>query len=143
RVMDAVICHLAKGIRQKRMPVAVAPVDRQIDIVGFQFLFERGDQGAILSVDWADTTEVIIMLRHCQHTLARDVFAAQDVFQKGDHLIHAFGTAKGHDQYRIVGMFTIHGYSDLRVPTKMLPLRTSTTYAGTGALATPSTTCPV
>ena len=43
-VAHAVSTHGRDGVLQKRVPVAVAEVDRQVDAVLGQLAFERGDQ---------------------------------------------------------------------------------------------------
>ena len=44
RVPDAVGCHLPQRVGEQRMPIAVAPIDRQVGAVRGEFRLERGDQ---------------------------------------------------------------------------------------------------
>ena len=63
---------------------------------------QGGDQFAALIVDRAAPAEVVVVLRHLQHALARHVAAAQDVLEERDHVCRTFRTAEGHDQNGIV-----------------------------------------
>ena len=61
---------------------------------------------AILIVDGAAAVEVIIMLGHFQHPLARHIPPAQDVFEKRNHVFVFLRTAEGDDQQGVVGGHT-------------------------------------
>ncbi len=53
---DSVRAHLTHYVRQKGMPVAIAPINRY-----FQYFSQRGREFAILIVDGAAPIEVIIV----------------------------------------------------------------------------------
>ena len=50
-------------VGQERVPVPVAPVDRQVDAVGVELGLEGRDQRADLAVDRADAAEVLVVMR--------------------------------------------------------------------------------
>ena len=100
--LDAVFGHLADGVGQQRMPVAIAPVDRQLRPVGVQFGDQRGQQGTVLAVDRANAVEKLVVPGNFQKPLARDVFAANDVFQKRHHVVRPLGTAEGDQEKSVV-----------------------------------------
>ena len=102
RPLHAVGRHLPQRIGQQRMPVAIAPVDRQLRPVLGQFPLQRGDQLPILIVDRALAAEVVVVLGDFEHPLARHVAAAEHVFQKRQHVVRAVGPAEGDDEQRIV-----------------------------------------
>ena len=101
-LLDAGLGHLAEGVGQHRVPVAVAPVDRQRHAVPSQLGAERVDQRPDLGVDRADAAEVVIMLGDLLHPLAGDVPAPRHVLQKGHHVVGPLRTAEAHDQDRVV-----------------------------------------
>ncbi len=79
------------------MPVAIAPVDGQIEL-----LPERRDQFPILGVDGTFAAEVIIVFGDLQHSLTRNVTPSQNIFEKRDNVFGFFGAAKGDDDERVV-----------------------------------------
>src|SRR5580704_16398694 len=84
------------------MPVAIAPVDRQLRAVLREFVLESGDQFAGLLVDGAFATEMVVVLGDGQHTFARNVSAAQYVFEEGDDIVLGFRAAEGDNENRVV-----------------------------------------
>src|SRR4051812_23337630 len=84
------------------MPVAVAPVQRQLDSGRRKFLVQCREQRTILRIDRADAAKMIIMLRDLQHSLARHVSAAKHVFQKRQHILAPLRTAKRNQQKSVV-----------------------------------------
>ena len=104
RPPHAAAAHFGQRVGQQRMPIAIAPIDRQRRAVGGQLGLEGGDQGPILVVDRTAAAEMLVVLGHGQHPLARDIFAPQHVFQKRHHLVRPFGSAEGDDQHGIVGL---------------------------------------
>ena len=59
-------------VGQVGRPVAVAPVDRQVEAVRREVGLERRDQRAVLRVDRADAAEAEVVLADLQQPLARD-----------------------------------------------------------------------
>ena len=106
RARHAVVLHLLQGILEHRMPISIAPVNRQVDIVASQFLANGGQQLPVLLVDRTDAAEVLIVLGHLQHSFSRHIFASQHVFQKRHHIVRAFRTTKRDQQQRV--KFLIH-----------------------------------
>src|SRR5262245_29196221 len=70
RAANTVCFHLLQRIRQERRPVAVAPVKRELDSSGGEFILQSGKQCAVLSVDGTSAAEVIVMLGDFKHSLA-------------------------------------------------------------------------
>ena len=94
--------HLSHGVGQQRMPVAVAPIDRQVDPGAIEFRSEGGDEVSHLSVDRTDTVEVVVMLGDFEHPFTRDRLATQHVFEERDHVVSLLGTTEGDDQDGVV-----------------------------------------
>ena len=86
------------------MPVAVAPINRQLRAVFAQMLFDVSPELPGLGINRADTAEMVVMLRDFQHPLPGDIPAAQHILQERENLIRAFGPAEGDNQNSIVGM---------------------------------------
>ena len=63
--------------------------------MGRQFGLERGDKIASLIVDGALAAELVVVFRYFEHAFARDVPAAQDVFEEGYDVFAALGAAEG------------------------------------------------
>ena len=61
------------------MPVAIAPVNRKFDPRCIQFIPQRSDESAILIVDRAFATEMIVMFGDFEQPLTRDIAAASYV----------------------------------------------------------------
>ena len=95
--------HLPQRIGQERVPVAIAKINGQTRPVAGKFFFEPRDQGAVLLVDRAFAAELIVVLGHGQHALARDIFAAEHVFQKRNHVLRALWPTEGDKKQRVVG----------------------------------------
>ena len=83
-------------------PVAVAPVDRQVQAVGREVRLDRRDQRAVLRVDRADAAEAEVVLGHLEQPLARDPAAPGDVLQERQHVVRPLRPAEGHQQERVV-----------------------------------------
>src|SRR6185312_10360845 len=73
RALNAVIPHLAQSVREHRMPVAVAPINRKSRPVQLQLVLQRRDQSAVLLVDGAAAAEPVIMFGDFEQALAWDV----------------------------------------------------------------------
>src|SRR6185312_11156712 len=84
------------------MPVAVSPIDREMETGGFEFRFEGGDQVAALAVDGADAIEVVIVFGDFEQALAGDVAAAEDVFEERDDILALFRAAEGNEEKGVV-----------------------------------------
>ena len=86
RVAHAIVAHLPHRVGQQRVPVPIAPINRQRNT-----LPQRRNQRAILIVDGTAAVEVIIVvLGDFKHPLPRNVAAAQHVFKKRNHLFVFF-----------------------------------------------------
>ena len=96
RPPHAVIPHLAEGVRQERMPVAISKVDRKVRTVGRELLLQGGNQRSVLHIDRANATEVLVMLGHFQHPFARHRPPAEHIFEERHDIVRPLGTAKGH-----------------------------------------------
>jgi hypothetical protein len=92
------LSHLAQRVGQQGVPVAIAPVNWQINVMLRELRAQRVDQRAHLRVQRADAAEVIVVLGHFEHALARHVAAAQHVFQKRHHVFAPLGSAEPDDQ---------------------------------------------
>ena len=70
--------HLPQRVGQKRMPIAVAPVDRQVWTMVLQFRAQGGHEFAVLLVDRAHAVEQRVVARdrlqalELRHLLLRD-----------------------------------------------------------------------
>jgi hypothetical protein len=58
---------------------------------------QRRDQIAVLSIEWADAAEMLIMFRDFEEPLAGNIPAAEDIFQKWDDFVGGFRTAERDD----------------------------------------------
>ena len=96
-LLDAVIPHPPHGVRQHRMPVAIAPINRQRRQPA-----ERLDQRPHLVVDRALAIEVIVVSGHGQQPLARNPAPARDVLEEGKHVFPLLRPAEAHHQHRVV-----------------------------------------
>src|SRR6185436_6259667 len=83
------------------MPVSISEIDRQVESRRFQFLFQRSDQFAILFIDWADAAEQLVVFGNSEHSLARHVATAQNVFEEWHHVVHSFGPSERNDDQRV------------------------------------------
>jgi len=71
---------LTQRIRKKGMPVAIAPVNRQMNRALIQLPSQSSNQLAALIVDRAPAAKVIIMGGNFQQAPARDIPAARNIF---------------------------------------------------------------
>src|SRR4249919_851635 len=85
------------------MPVAVAPVDRQRNVVGGEVGTNGGEQLAALVVDRAPATEAVVVLPHLREPFGWDTSATGDVLKERDHVIRTLRPAKRQEQQRVVG----------------------------------------
>ena len=102
RAADAVTNHRAQGIGQQRMPVPIAPIDRQVDPVGGELGLQGGNERAVVVVDRTPAVEAVVVLGDGEHALARDVAAPQHVLQEGDDVLTTFRPPEREDQQRVV-----------------------------------------
>src|ERR1041384_1815940 len=84
------------------MPVAIAPVDRQLWPIRSELFLECCNQISILLIDGTDATKHLVVTRDLKHTLARHIPPAQDIFKERNHIIHSLGPTEGNKQQRIV-----------------------------------------
>src|SRR5262245_40029653 len=98
------------------MPVAVAPVDRQPDIVGGKVGTNSGEQLPALVVDRAPATVAVVVLPYLREPFGWDAAAAGDVLQERDHVVRALRPAKRQEQQRVVG-HPVHLHPSWHPPT--------------------------
>ena len=96
--------HLADRVGKQWMPVAIAPIDRDVWPAAVEFCTQCSEERPVLLVDRALATEMLVVLRHFQHPFPRDVSPAEHVFQKRHHVIRAIGTTKRDQQDGVVGV---------------------------------------
>ena len=84
------------------MPVAVSPIDWKIWSVLRELVLDRSDQFSRLLIDRTLAIEVVVVFRDGEHSLARDVASAEHVFEEGNHVVVAFGTAERNNQECVV-----------------------------------------
>src|ERR1043165_7081095 len=94
RIAHAIFSHASNRVDEHRMPVAIAPVDRQSWAISLQLCFERRDQIPVLLIDRTDAAKHLVMLRDLEHPLARHVAPAQDVLEERNDIVHAFRSAE-------------------------------------------------
>lgn len=95
--------HLAQGVREVRRPVAVAPVDRQVQAVVGEVLAQGVQQGAVLVVDGADPAEQEVVPAHFLEAFLGDAAPARHVLQERNHVVRAFRAAEGEQEQGVVG----------------------------------------
>ena len=107
---DSVGLHLAQRVGQKRMPVAITPINRQPRPVRLKLALQAGDQGASLIVDRALAIEMMIMLRDREHSLARNVAPAQHILEERNYVVGLLRSAERKHQDCVVCGPGIHHY---------------------------------
>lgn len=95
--------HLAQGVREVRGPVAVAPVDRQVQAVVREVLAEGVQEGAVLVVDGADPAEQEVVLAHFLEAFLGDASPTRHVLQERNHVVRTFGAAEREQEEGVVG----------------------------------------
>ncbi len=103
RASHAVGRHPPHGVIEVRLPVPVAPVERQLERVRAEGGADRGEHVAALGVDRADPVDRVVVLGHLRQPLPGDAAAAGDVLQERQHVVGTLGAAEGHQQERVVG----------------------------------------
>src|SRR3984957_11054730 len=84
------------------MPVAIPPVHRQLWPMLRQFVLERRDEVTSLLIDRALSIKVVVVLGDRQHSLARNVFAAEHIFEERNHLFPRLRPSEGDNKNGIV-----------------------------------------
>jgi hypothetical protein len=95
--------HLAQGVGEVRRPVAVAPVDGQVQAVVREVLAEGVEQGTVLAVDRADPAEQEVVLAHFLQPFLGDASPPRHVLQERNHVVRAFGAAEREQEQGVVG----------------------------------------
>ena len=98
RPPHAVRAHGRDGVLDQRVPVAVAPVDRQRRQLGP----DRGQQGPVLLVDRGHPAEVPVVPGHLEQPLPRHPAAAHHVLQERQHVLRPLRTTEGQQQQGVV-----------------------------------------
>ena len=78
------------------MPVAIAPVDRQLRPMFLQLGFQRRNQISILLIDRTDAAKQLVMPRDAEHPFTRHLPSAQNVFEERSNIIHSFRPTERH-----------------------------------------------
>ena len=110
--------HLAHRVGQERMPVAIAPIDRQARPMLGQFVLQPRDQSAVMIVDGALAVEVMIVLGDFEQALAGHIPPAQNVFEKRHYVIRLLRPTERQHQH---GVIIRHPYSLSPAPARMSP----------------------
>src|SRR5437868_6472887 len=84
------------------MPVPVAPVDRQIRAVLFEFAFQSGDKFPGLLVDGALALKMVVVFGDREHALPRNVSPPKHVFKKRNDIFSRFGTTERDNQDGVI-----------------------------------------
>ena len=96
--------ELPGHVAQVRLPVAVAPEERQADAAAVELGPQRGQQLPALVVDRAPAAEQEVVLAHLGQPLAGNAAAPGDVLQERHHVLGTFGPTEGQQQHRVVGI---------------------------------------
>ena len=114
RAADAVGLHLAEGVGEVGVPVAVAPVDGETaEAVGVEVRADSREQSAALIVDRAPPAEVVVVLPDCLQPLARDAATSRDVLEERHDVARLLGSTERHEEQcvvRVGGMSRRHGF---------------------------------
>ena len=97
RAPHPVAPHGRDRVLDQRVPVAVAPVDRQVELGP-----DRRQQRPVLRVDRRHPAEVGVVLGHLEQPLPRHAPPADDVLQERQHVVLALRTAEGQQQQCVV-----------------------------------------
>lgn len=89
--------HLLHRLGKKGIPVAIAPINWELDPIFVQFNSQSPNQLATLFIDGAHAVEVVVMFGHRQHPLTGDIFTSKHIFQEGNDIVPAFWTAKRNE----------------------------------------------
>ncbi len=108
RPLDPIGGHLGHRVGQHRMPVAVAPVDREIDAGTAELGFDGGLQVPAVIVDRGSTAELGVLLGNDGQSLIGHVAALGHVAEEGEDVVGAFGSTEGQQQDR-VDVWVWHG----------------------------------
>ena len=82
RAAHSGVRHLRDACRQQRMPVAIAPVDRQRGAVRVELVLQRLDQRARVPVDRAHAAELLVAFRDVRFRLRRHAQPAEHVVEE-------------------------------------------------------------
>ena len=77
---NSCVFHFSYGIGEQRVPVAIAPIDRQFQTRCGEFLAYRINQRDILFIDWAFSTKVVIVLSDFKHAFFRYISTPKNIF---------------------------------------------------------------
>ena len=92
----------ADRVGEERVPVAVAPVDRDVDPGAGEVLAQRREERAVLVVDRRAAAEQEVVLADLLQPLARDPPAAGHVLQERHDVLGPLGAAERHEQQCVV-----------------------------------------
>jgi len=100
---DAVGRHLPQRVGEVGVPVAVAPVDRQVQPGAGEVVAQCGEERPVLVVDRRAAPEQEVVLADDLEPLARDPASPGDVLEERHHVLGPLGAAEGHQQDGVVG----------------------------------------
>src|SRR6202011_1956442 len=103
RSLDSVVSHPANGVAQIGVPVAVAPVDREVRSVAGKLVRQSGGQSPVLAVERAHASEGPVVLGDLLDPVGRYRAAPEDIVEEGEHVVVALGPAEGQDNDGVVG----------------------------------------
>lgn len=108
--------HLAQRIGQQRVPVAIAPVDRQLQPGPLKFMLGRPDQIAILLIDGTHPAKAVIVLGHFGLSCRRNIASAKHIIEKRQDIAGTFGASERHDHQSIKWGSRVHERFTCRPP---------------------------
>ena len=79
---------------EQRLPVAVAPLDREVDVAPAELVAEGRQQGPVLGVDRAHPAEGEVVVRDLLEALAGYAPTAGHVLEERHHVVGALGAAE-------------------------------------------------
>jgi hypothetical protein len=99
---DAIGSHPRDDVGEVGVPVAVAPVDGDVDAAAGQVVADRVEQRTVQVVDGRPATEEEVVLADLLQPLAGDPAAARDVLQERHDVLGLLGPAEGDQQEGVV-----------------------------------------
>ena len=100
---DSLLLHVLKCVGQKRVPVSISKIHRQIDLLESQLFSESLNQSEVLFIDGTLAPEMIVVLRHRFESLARNAAPSGHVLQKRHNVIGFVGPPKRNNDEGLIG----------------------------------------
>ena len=108
RPRDAVPHHRAERVGQERVPVPVAPVERQAQAVGAELLAKGVQERPVLGVDRADAGETLVVVRDLALALGWHAPPPQHVVQERRDVRHPLRPPERDEEKGVVGHGAVH-----------------------------------